>query len=446
VADSQECPRQIAFLSPCGWGNLGDAAIVDALIHGVRLRIPGAHIVGFTLNPADTAWRHAVQAFTCAAFSLPSYPVLEPSGGQAAAEMGGSPEIPTPAHPRGLMGALRALLRGLPIPGALRPWLVAPIRLLREPAHLRMSRERLRGTTLLVVAGGGQLDAVWGGPLGHPYALWRWARLARRVGARFAVASVGTGTLGPVSRRLVLGALRLASYRSYRDAISRTLLRAPGLTADDPIVPDLAYGLPVRPVPPPNGPRLVIGISPMNYRHPDHWPQRDVDAYRQHVTSLGALAARLLAAGHEVVIFTTDRDRSATADSVAAAGDLRPEERSRLRIAETDTVPALFETLAGLDVVVAARLHGVLLAHLAHRPVLAIAHERKVRTLMRDSGQERYCVEIDAADPEILDGQLQTLIAERAALGEQIAAYVASCRSRVAAQFDALFGPEPADR
>ena len=227
-------------------------------------------------------------------------------------------------------------------------------------------------------------------------------------------------------------------------AIARALLRAPGLTANDPIVPDLAYGLPVRPVPPPNGPRLVIGISPMNYRHPDHWPQRDVAAYREHVTSLGGLAARLLARGCEVVIFTTDRDGRRRRTRWRQPGALRPEERSRLRIAETDTLPALFATLSGLDVVVAARLHGVLLAHLAHRPVLAIAHERKVRTLMRDSGQERYCVEIDAADPEILDRQLQTLIAERAALGEQIAAYVASCRSRVALQFDALFGPGPA--
>jgi polysaccharide pyruvyl transferase WcaK-like protein len=421
---------------------------VEALIHGVRLRIPGARIVGFTLNPADTAWRHGVEAFTCAASSWPSYPVLEPAESLSGEAVGSrqTPAAAPPSPPQSRPGKLRALLSRIPIKGALRTWLLAPFRLLREPAHFERSRERLRGTDLLVVAGGGQLDAVWGGALGHPYALWRWARLARAVGARFAVASAGTGTLGPLSRLLVLRALRLASYRSYRDTVSRALLRAPRLTAGDPIVPDLAYGLPVRAVPPPNGPRLVIGLSPMNYRHPDHWPERDVADYRQHVTSLGTLAARLLAEGREVVVFTTDRDHTATADTLTAIGDLRPEERSRLRVAPTETVAALFEVLAGLDVVVAARLHGVLLAHLAHRPVLAISHERKVRTLMRDMGQERYCVEIEAADSEILAGQLAALVAEREAVGDGIAGYVASCRTRVAAQFDALFGPEAPSR
>ena len=111
---------------------------------------------------------------------------------------------------------IRAALRQIPVRGAARAWLVAPFRLLREPAHVGRSLQRLRGATVLVVAGGGQLDDVFGGPFGHPYALWRWARLARAVGSRFAVVSVGTGTLGSLSRLLVLGALRLAELSLER--------------------------------------------------------------------------------------------------------------------------------------------------------------------------------------------------------------------------------------
>jgi len=431
-------PPVVAFLSPCGWGNLGDAAIVDSLVHAVRRRQPGVRIVGFTLNPADTAARHGVEAFTCAAASLPFYPVQEPAG-EGGPGPGGIPAAATREDARRAAG-LRALLRRLPIHGALRTWLLAPLRAWREPGHLRLSRARLAGASAMVVAGGGQLDATWGGPLGHPYALWRWSRLARSVGARFVVASVGTGKLGRAARLFIRGALRRADYRSYRDARSRELLGAPGITAADPVVPDLAYAVPVEPSPPPRGPRLVVGVSPMNFRHPHHWPERHLDDYRRHVASFAALSAELLRRGHEVVLFTTDRDTVATGDVVAALGSLPEEQRRRLRVAANDTVPGLFAILAGVDVVVAARLHGVLLAHVARRPVLAVAHERKVRTLMEDAGQARYCLGIDGFDPAAACARLEELVASREELEARIAAHVAECRGRVEAQYDALFG------
>src|SRR5262245_55533497 len=101
---------KIGFIGPCGWGNLGDAAIVDSLIHGIRTRLPRARIVGFTLTPDDTRVRHGVDAYTCAAYSLPHYPSLEPSngapaGGEVASE-NASPTGPSP---------LRGLLQRIPL-------------------------------------------------------------------------------------------------------------------------------------------------------------------------------------------------------------------------------------------------------------------------------------------------------------------------------------------
>jgi polysaccharide pyruvyl transferase WcaK-like protein len=421
----------IAFLSPCGWGNLGDAAIVDSLIAGVRRRLPGARIVGFTLNPADTTARHGIEAFTCAAYSLPFYPAEEPGPARS-----GPPE---PAA--GWSAAVKGALARVPIQGPLRTALLAPLRLRREPAHSRLSRERLRGASALLVAGGGQLDATWGGALGHPWVLWRWARLARETGARFLVASVGTGTLGPVSRALVVRALRLAGYRSFRDAVSRDLVRAPALTADDPVVPDLAYAVPAVFAAAPAGPRLVVGLSPMNFAHPRHWPERSAARYRRHVASFGQLAARVVREGHTAAIFTTDRDGAAVDDLVAAAGDLPAEARSRLQIRSTPTVAALFEALAGMDLVVAARLHGVLLAHVARRPVLAVAHERKVRTLMEETGQREFCVGIDGFDAGTAWDLLQRMAGARAELTAQIDGFVRSCAARVERQYDALLTP-----
>src|SRR5262245_46895787 len=91
-------PLRVAFVSPSGLGNLGDAAIIEAFLAGVRRRRPGAEIVGFTLNPADTQERHGVDAHTCGAFSLPHYTIRRAS--RSAAPGGpGDPDDPSGDEP-----------------------------------------------------------------------------------------------------------------------------------------------------------------------------------------------------------------------------------------------------------------------------------------------------------------------------------------------------------
>jgi polysaccharide pyruvyl transferase WcaK-like protein len=417
---------RIAFLSPCGYGNLGDAAIVDSLVHGIRTRLPDASVVGFTLNPEDTRVRHGVEAHTLLGFSRPVYGMREPG---AAGETAGAV-----APPAGRTATSRTRR-------AVRAIAAGPLAPLREARHLGRSGRRLAGADLLVVAGGGQLDDTFGGAFGHPYALWRWGRLARARGIPFAFASVGTGSLSSgTARFFARHALALAAYRSFRDDRSRELVGAPEIAGRDPTVPDLAYARPVRTAPPPGGPRLVVGMSPMAYCHPEHWPRRDTERYHRHVESFGRLAASLVREGHQVIFFTTDTEPAAVRDTVQAMGDLPAEARARCRAVATPTTDALFELLSGLDVVVAARLHGVLLAHVAHRPVLAVSHERKVRTLMEDTGQPRYCLPIEGFDPVEGLARLTELAERRTELAEEIATYVRASRRRVDAQYDLLFG------
>jgi polysaccharide pyruvyl transferase WcaK-like protein len=248
-----------------------------------------------------------------------------------------------------------------------------------------------------------------------------------------------------LSRAIVLRALQLADYRSYRDLGSRDLLRAPALTRADSIVPDLAYALPIRVVAPPSGDRLVVGVSPMHFARPGSWPRADKARYRAHIEAFGDLAARLLEAGHEVIIFSTSAEEKALEDTYDIAARVVAGGSGRLSVAPTPTLDALFGVLARVDAVVASRLHGVLLAHVAHRPVLAVAHERKVRTLMEDMGQARYCVDLDRFDPADGMVRVRALLAERATLGAEIASRVAAYRQRVLAQYDLLFGPAGSD-
>ena len=127
-----------------------------------------------------------------------------------------------------------------------------------------------------MVAGGGQLDEEWGGSWAHPYALMKWAVLARAAGSSVIFLSVG-GCRAELrlTKVLLRIALSLACYRSYRDEGSRQLALAITPSADGPVVPDLAFSLPVTRQPlivDSNSAELRVGVSPIAFARPGMWP------------------------------------------------------------------------------------------------------------------------------------------------------------------------------
>jgi polysaccharide pyruvyl transferase WcaK-like protein len=247
-----------------------------------------------------------------------------------------------------------------------------------------------------------------------------------------------------IGRLLAQRCLALADYASFRDERSRELVGEEARSS--PVVPDLAYGLQVSCAAPAvrSGP-CTVGVSAMAYADARFWPIPDALRYRQHVASLAHLTTRLVDAGHAVVLFTTDGPDEAPRDELHAqiVAQLGPEKSARVTVAATRTVTELMQTLAQVDLVVSARLHGVLLAHVAGRPVLAIAHERKVATLMGEMNQSQYCYDIDTFDQELGWMRLQELIEHRASIGLDIRTRVEAYRRRVEKQYDLIFG-EPA--
>jgi len=443
-------PLRFALLSPSGMGNLGDAAIIDALIHGVRRRIPDAEFVGLTLNPSDTRERHGIPAFTCFAMPVRGYsPWIVPKSlihdtVETAIDESDSAAMSTKAKLRTLVAS---------VPGARSISLA--LQLLRKEANHRLRIESaIPQLDALIVTGGGQLDEYWGGPFGHPYTLWRWARFARRKKVRFLVLSVGTGTLeGTVARRFVLRALGSADYRSYRDGESRRLIGYDELTQTDPVVPDLAYSYPTDfsplPIRAPSQ-RRVVAVSPMVFHDPRIWPNADPVRYQQHLRRLTVFVDRLVRDGWEVLLFPSDLADRVPISELLAQLELQPSSETcgcvyAPRIA---TVEELLALIRKADVVVAARLHGVLLAHVVGRPVFAIAHDRKVVQQMADVRQSQHCVDIDDFDPHQGQVQLQQLWERRADAWKEIQVAVASHRLSVETQYDLLFGmprPIPSD-
>jgi polysaccharide pyruvyl transferase WcaK-like protein len=418
---------RVALLAPYAGTNLGDAAIQEAAIENIRRRHPRGLISGITLNPQLTAERHGIPCFPIDARAL-----------EFASRLQGDRE----GSERASLGArARAFAKKVPVVGpALRVAARVLRRSRREVAHLVQGLRFARRLDAIIVAGSGQLDDEWGGAWAHPYALFKWALLSRIAGAQFVVLSVGAGSLrNSLSRWFVRCALRLACYRSYRDQGSKALLRDLAFTRDDRCWPDLAFSLP-REEPRQSARRgneglRCVGVSPIAYGHPQHWPTADPPAHERYMRELTEFVAWLASQGRQVVLFATGGvDHLIVRDLLTRLG-ARAE---GVRVARDATLEELLAELDGVDGVVASRLHGVILAHVLGKPALAVSFDRKVSVHMKEIGMARYCLDLHVVDRAALSHAFAQLEQEarsvRAALDDSRRAM----REALDLQYDAV--------
>ena len=295
----------------------------------------------------------------------------------------------------------------------------------------------LRSADLLLASGGGQLDDVWGGAWGQPYALARWAWLAKRAGVPFAFLSVGYGGASSwLSRRLLRYAVEEATYCSVRDSGSRALTAQLGVKRDIPIVPDLAFALTSGSPRPRRRPGYDVGISPMTYLRPGSWPSEDRVEYQRLIGLWADLVTATVRDSNRVQLFV-----SAPEDMVAVNDvwdRLDDATRADCSINQATSPDALLEFYRGLDVAISSRLDGVLLAMVAARPVLALSHERKVRTVMDDAGMSAFCADLTTASAEGTMAMLRDLIGHFDSCEQRLRDYVAEARASVLQQQELL--------
>jgi polysaccharide pyruvyl transferase WcaK-like protein len=396
-------PPTFALVSPCGFGNLGDAAIQDAMIVNIQQRFPRARIVGITLKPSDTSERHGVESFRMSAQGWPGYGQVwyDDRFYEANSDASGQPSQ-TPAQ-GGLtktissLGSLCTRTVKLMLPEKIRSLLR---RAYAECRHVVKSWQLLRNVDTLIFSGGGQLDDFWGGCWGHPFAMMKWALLAKLANARVLFLSVGYGSLDSrLARVFTRLALTCADYRSYRDAGSRTLMRQAGFGKSDPVYPDIAYSRPeihqrrtrfksVR----------AVGISPIAYCDSRVWPRSDPNAFEAYLKRMTQVAVWLLQMQRRLVCFASDGPDHRVANELIARvlSQVAHSQRADIVFAPVSSVDEFLEQAAAVDVLVASRLHGLLLSHLAGTPTIAISYDRKVDVLVRDMQQEPYSMNIDA--------------------------------------------------
>ena len=258
--------------------------------------------------------------------------------------------------------------------------------------------------------------------------------------------SVGTGTLdSALSRFLIRRVLGTAQYRSFRDEGSRELVRNVGFFRSDPVYPDLAYGLPAsRALETGRGGRdrkMRIAISPMAYARPSTWPVKDAARYAQYVRKLADLAVALLEGGYELhLIYSDSPDKRVVSDLYTTIdAQFGGNQKLNIEMPSTDDVELFLTECRSADLVIASRLHSVVLSHVAGTPVLALSYDRKVRAAMMAANQMSNCLDIDAFNVEEALVKVESILSAREQHREAIEAHVQASRSELTAQYDQIF-------
>jgi len=457
---------KIGLLAPYSGTNLGDGAVQDAVLVNLSKRIDTAEFYGITLYPKETAKRHGISAFPITGLAVEGYSShktlfaednspsrSEPSGNSAT-------QLPDPArinereltlNRRGIVDGVKDGLKKTPILGKCLSFMMGRFRetrnITREIGHLIRTYFFVRKLDLVIVSGSGQLTDECGGPWGHPYALFRWALLAKLAKTRFAVASVGTCRLTTaLGRYFVRTALATACYRSYRDQGSKLLLNGWRFTSLDPCVPDMGFSLDLSryhldgALDTRETPTRLVAISPISYGNPECSFTSELHTYHRYLDALTSFTYWLIERGYEALLFvSSSSDRSALTDLTNRLTTRYGQNLvSHLAAPPVNRFQDLLTEVAKADFVVASRLHGVLLSHLLLKPVLAISWDRKVDAHMENIQQLPYRLDIH----EVTECQLTECFGRLEASAPQIRANVktriGAFRALVDMQYDRL--------
>lgn len=394
-------PR-VALLGPYSSRNLGDTAIQLAVIEQLWSRRPDLEIVGISLDPDDTFRSLGIPAFALDGQDPPA-------------------------------GGLAREFRDVSPSGQGR-WLTAC-------AALRHRYAVAASLDLLIVSGGGQLDDYWGGAWGHPWALLQWTALARLHRVPVAIVGVGMDRLSTrLSRRFVATALRLASYRAFRDRDTVSGVDRLGVPQRNRLCPDLVYAKALDAQAferSPGGPRFAV-FNPVSAKTWTHQQDR-VEAAAPYLLAM-AEAGRWLAARGLGIRIACSQPAMDLSDAQRLCALLQERGVEDVEIVPVQQVEDYLACVGRAELVIAARLHGALLALLSGTPVVGVAHRPKVAQLMAEAGLAELCLPLHGLDAADLIDRCGQVLAQQEALRARIADTNEGFRQRLAGTFDDLVG------
>ncbi|MGH8773954.1 MAG: polysaccharide pyruvyl transferase family protein [Jiangellaceae bacterium] len=369
--------RRVAFYGYLGSGNTGNDATLETVLAWLESAHPDVEARCITIAPAEVQARYGV----------PSVPLSWPPPGP-----GGNRVV---VASRKLLGRLLDVPRSYALAGSVDAVVVPGMGVLEEKLGVR--------------------------PWGLPLWLFLIAAACRLRGRRFVLLDVGAEcAANPVTRRLHVATVGLATHVSYRDAASAAAMRRAGARAPAAVAPDLVFAHPAPTLAMPETGLLVVGVMAYYGRGDD--PVRGADVRRMYVAAMAEAVARFVAAGDRVVLVGGDRVDVDVADELRAAVLVvypgLPDDAVLVR--DVATFTELTDEMMRADVVIASRFHNLICALRLARPTVSVDYAKKNRHLMRALGLEGYCQDIEHLDADRLVAQVRAARMDKAALAARV--------------------------
>jgi polysaccharide pyruvyl transferase WcaK-like protein len=404
--------------------NLGDEAIIQAVIQNIRQRAPSAQIIGFSIKPEDTTARYGIE----------SYPIrkLHPATSQNDSNDDTSPQrnsessetTDCSAKQNDIIAKVKKNIKGLPLVYQLGKAVLRSgsfmVNLFEEGSFLCLSYKRLKTIDILMVTGSNQFLDNFGGPWGFPYTLLKWSILSKMTGTKLHFLCVGAGPINlKLSKVFIRWALGFADYVSLRDVSSEKLIKEIGYKGKTFVYPDLAYSLSVDHITPTKLPDClsnktfpIIGINPMPVYDSRYWCESDNAKYNKYIEKMVEFTSRLLDNEYPFFFFPTqEKDTNVINDILDAIQKNRNITNIDNYILQNNTVDELISNLMAFDATLATRFHGTVLSFHTDKPMLGICYYRKSSELMSEMGQGSYALDLDSFTADDLWVRFETLLA-----------------------------------
>ncbi len=389
---------RIGVFGHYGNGNLGDEAITEATIASARRLLGADDVCLYSIVPADSAFRHGLDAYPIRRGSAPVLAAAASAGAsgnvQTARATSVAETVPTENSLRNLLKRSK-LIRSCA--NIARATIALPGRMAGECLFLWQSWQSLRGLDLMIVAGSNQYLDNFGGIMGFPYTLLKWAVLCRLRGAKVVYLSIGAGPIDSrISRTMVRLAIRLGQYHSYRDEASLQLIEGPDARMNGVVYPDLACNLDYEETDIDyDSTSPVVAINPMPV-YGDYWFVQDEAKYRGYLTKLAELIVHADQRGSRVLLFPTQtRDMDAIIDLVGILKGLSSSAAEKVQIADADTSQDVMRIIQSAHIIVPTRFHGAVLGILAKRLVLGVCYQAKAVAVLEAAGQRPFAFMLD---------------------------------------------------
>jgi polysaccharide pyruvyl transferase WcaK-like protein len=398
-----DAPTRVGLLGMYSSVNLGDTAIQRAVMQAVTERQNNIEFIGLCTDPLDAARTFGIRARHLSG----SGPMIDLSVAAAAA------------------------IDSAESSGNADRW-PAPVQ--RCVSAWRIDRQ-MRELDMLLVSGSGQIDDYWGGPWEQPFRLMAWCAAARRQKKPVVVFGVGVDQLlTRLGTTFCKWALASAQLRVLRDGGSLDAVRAMGMFSETEVCPDPAFHLMAKE---PRGSRVLepsfAVISPIAKQA---WPGAGNGVYEAYLAALAAAADELQRRAIPVrFVCSQTRMDPPTVDRVK---QLMQTDTSKTQFRPVETVDGYLEEVRYARVVVASRLHALILAFVAGTPVVAISYARKVERQLQDMQLAEFVLDLRTVNAPELLATLDRALSNEVPLRNHIRSMTTDFHRQLDIQFDRL--------